>query len=84
VIFVLECPEGTSPHCWFAFDADDLRAKIAANGGPPGHPMHLWPDEASAVMAFENEADPLWQGGGWRRRAALHEQLLATEVIAEG
>ena len=34
-----------------ADELDDLRAKIAASGGPPGHAMHLWPDEVSAVLA---------------------------------
>lgn len=83
MIFLLELPEGAEPHAWFAFDGEDLRAKLDARGGPPDCALKIWPDEASAVLAFENEAEPLWQGRGWRARRALHEQLLATEVIAE-
>jgi hypothetical protein len=83
MIFVLELPEGAAPRAWFAFDGDDLARKLEAGGGVPGHPMHLWPDEAAAVLAMEDEADPLWQGTGWRARLALREQLLATEVLAE-
>jgi hypothetical protein len=84
VIFVLECPEGAPPRAWFAFDADDLRSKLAARGGPPDCAMQLWPDEAGALRAFENDAEPAWQGSGWKARLALREQLVATEVLAEG
>ena len=44
----------------------------------------LWPDEASAVLAFEDDGEPLWQAGGWKLRWALHEQLVATDVLADG
>ena len=84
MIYLLERPDAAPPRAWFAFDGDDLRAKLAAQGGTPDHPLTIWPDEASAVLAFENEADPLWQGSGWRARAALYEQLIATEALAEG
>lgn len=84
MIYLLELPEGAPPRCWFAFDGEDLRAKVEAMGGPPGHPMRVWADEASAILAFEDEAEPLWQGAGWRARHALHAQLVATEALAEG
>ena len=84
MIYLLELPEDAPPRCWFAFDADDLRAKLDAAGGPPGHEIRVWPDEPSAVLAFEKEADPLWAGPGWHARRALYEQLLATEALAEG
>ena len=83
MIFVLELPPGADPRLWFAFDGDDLRRKVDARSGPAEWPMHLWPDEADALRAFENAADPLWQGEGWRARWALREQLIATEVLAE-
>lgn len=83
MIFVLELPEGAEPRLWFAYDGDDLRRKVQARGGPPGCPMQLWPDEASALLAFEDEAHPLWAGSGWKLRWALREQLIATEVLAE-
>ncbi|MCW5666331.1 MAG: hypothetical protein KIT35_21070 [Piscinibacter sp.] len=44
----------------------------------------LWTDAAQAVIAFENDADPLWAGAGWKARWALHEQLVATDVLADG
>jgi hypothetical protein len=82
MIYLLELPDDAPPRVWFAFDGDDLRAKLAVRGGPPGCELRLWPDEASAVLAFEDEAEPLWQGTGWRARRALHEQLVATEALA--
>lgn len=84
MIFVLESPEQGDPRVWFAFDGEDLRAKIAASDGPPGCAMHIWPDEVSAVLDFENDGFALWQGAGWKARWALREQLVATEVLADG
>lgn len=83
MIYVLELPAGAAPRLWFAYDGDDLRRKVVARGGPPDCPLHLWPDEASALRSFEDESDPLWQGEGWKARWALREQLIATEVLAE-
>ena len=83
MIFVLELPPAAEPRAWFAFDGDDLQRKLHATGGPPGHAMHLWRDETQALMVCENDAEPLWQGAGWRARWALRQQLLATEVLAE-
>lgn len=84
MIYVLELPEAAPPRVWFAFDGADLRRKLDANGGVPAHAMHLWPDEASAVLAMEADSEPLWQGEGWKARWALREQLIATEALAEG
>lgn len=83
MIYLLELPDNGAAHAWFAFDGEDLRTKLAARGGPPDCALKIWPDEASALHAFENESDPLWQGSGWRARRALYQQLLATEVLAE-
>ncbi len=83
MIFVLEQPPGEHPRLWFAYDGEDLSRKFDARGGPPEWPMNLWPDESSALAAFENAADPLWQGPGWRARWALREQLVALEVLAD-
>lgn len=84
MIYVLELPEAAPPRVWFAFDGDDLRRKLDAGGGVPAHAMHLWPDEQAAVLAMESDAEPLWQGVGWKARWALREQLIATEALAEG
>lgn len=84
MIYLLEWPDDAPPRAWFAFDGDDLRAKLAARGGPPAWPLEIWPDEPSAVLALEDDASPLWAGAGWRARLALREQLIATEALAEG
>ena len=83
MIYLLELPAGQAPHAWFAFDGEDLRAKLDARGGPPDCELHLWPDEQSALLAFEDGTQPLWHGPGWRARLALREQLIATEALAE-
>lgn len=83
MMFLLELPPGARPRVWFAFDADDLHRKLEAGGGLPSCEIRLWPDEESALMACENDAEPQWQGDGWRARWALREQLIATEVLAE-
>lgn len=43
----------------------------------------IWWTEHQASAAFEDAADPLWQGEGWRARRALHEQLVALDVLAD-
>lgn len=83
MIYLLEQPEGASPCVWFAFDGEDLQRKLAARGGPPDCPLTLWPDAWDAIRAFEDDAEPLWQGEGWRARLALREQLVATEALAD-
>ena len=43
----------------------------------------IWWTEYQATAAFEDAADPLWQGAGWRARWALREQLVELEVLAD-
>jgi hypothetical protein len=83
MIYVLECPEAADPRVWFAYDVGDLQRKFDAAGGPPGCEMRLWADEQAAILAFENDAEPLWQGLGWKARWALREQLVATDALAD-
>lgn len=84
MIYLLELPDAQPPYAWFAYDGEDLRAKIDARGGPPDCELHLWPDEQSAILAMEDGTNPLWQrSGGWRARHALREQLIATEALAD-
>ncbi|MBK1687131.1 hypothetical protein [Rubrivivax gelatinosus] len=54
-------------------------AVLAADGTA----VRIWPDETSAIHAFEHEAEPLWHGAGWRARHALRDQLIATEALAD-
>ena len=86
MIFVVELPEGCAPRAWFAFDLDDLERKLATSDAAALHAQgrcRIFPDESAALAAFEREADPAWAGEGWRARFALHEQLVASEVLAE-
>lgn len=86
MIFVVELPEGAAPRAWFAFDVDDLEAKLAQCDAAALHAAgrcRVFADEATAMAAFERIDDPAWAGAGWRARWALREQLVATEVLAE-
>lgn len=60
--------------------AQACRAALSEVGGQ----AWLWPDEPAAVLAWEDDSLPAWHGPGWKARQALHEQLLATEAVAEG
>lgn len=94
MIFVLEVPDQADPSAWFAFDLDDLLRKIESRApgllagaeAPPAdgvaHCRIFW-SEAEAMAGYEQAADPLWKGKGWRARLALREQLIATEVLAD-
>lgn len=86
MIFVVEQPDGAEPRAWFAFDVDDLRAKLAHSDAAALHATgrcRVYPDESAAMAAFERADDPAWAGPGWRARWALREQLVALEVLAE-
>jgi len=41
-------------------------------------------DDAQAVLAIESPQSPLLQQTRWRARHALHEQLVALELLADG
>ena len=96
MIFVVEILNPAEASAWFAFDEEDLLRKIEARApgildaagsagsapAPAGCCRIFW-SEAEATAAFERADDALWQGGGWRARQALREQLLATEVLAD-
>lgn len=83
MIYVLEMPDDADARVWFAYDADDLQRKLDAAGGPPDCEMRLWADEGAAILAFEDDAEPLWQGQGWKARWALREQLIATDALSD-
>lgn len=83
MIYVLELPEAADPRAWFAFDAEDFQRKMDANGGVPDCELRLWQDEMSAILAFENDAEPAWQGLGWKARLALRDQLIATDALSD-
>ncbi len=82
MIFVVELPEAADPSAWFAFEADDLAARLLAVQADGVERIVYW-DESEAVAAFEG-GDPLIAGKpGWRARRALYEQLVALEVLAD-
>lgn len=97
MIFVVEIPDQADASAWFAFDVDDLLRKIeqrapglldAADGPSAGDEdaaarCRIFWTEAEATAAYERAADPLWQGGGWRARLALRDQLVALDVLAD-
>lgn len=86
MIYVLEMPAQAEPRVWFAFDADDLERKLEGSEAAVlfAHGQcRVYADESAALAAFERADHPDWQGGGWRARWALREQLVALEVLAD-
>ena len=82
MIYVVELPDQGHPRAWFAYDKEDFVGKMATLASPQGERCVYW-DEAEAVAAFEG-GDPLIAGKVlWRARYALHEQLVALEVLAD-
>ena len=63
--------------------AVDTMEACAATLDAGGSPAVIWPDDTSAILAFEDDTLALWQGAGWRARHALREQLVATEALAD-
>jgi hypothetical protein len=81
VIHVVELPCQGHPRAWFAYDKEDFVRKMETLASPQGERCVYW-DETEAVAAFEG-GDPLIAGAAlWRARHALHEQLVALEVLA--
>lgn len=82
MIYVVELPEQGHPRAWFAYDKEDFVCKMATLASLQGERCVYW-DETEAVAAFEGH-DPLIAGKAlWRARHALHEQLVALEVLAD-
>jgi hypothetical protein len=82
MIYVVELPEQGHPRAWFAYDKEDFVIKMGTLATPEGERYVYW-DEAQAVAAFEGK-DPLIAGKAmWRARYALHEQLVAMDVLTD-
>jgi galactose-1-phosphate uridylyltransferase len=82
VIYVVEIPEAGRARAWFAYDKQDFCCKMAGMAGSEGERYVYW-NEAEAVAAFEGR-DPLIAGKAmWRARHALHEQLVALDVVTD-
>ena len=82
MIYVVELPSVGYPRAWFAYDKDDFAQKFATLASPEGERYVYW-DEAEAVAAFEGRDPLLADKAMWRARHALHEQLVALDVLTD-
>lgn len=82
MIFVVELPDQGYPRAWFAYDKEDFAHKFGALASPLGERIVYW-DEAEAVAAFEGRDPLIAEQAMWRARHALHEQLVALDVLTD-
>jgi hypothetical protein len=82
VIHVLEIAGPRLARAWFAYDKDDLLAKLEISVKPDIEHCLYW-DDSDALAAFEG-GDPRIAGAdGWWARRALYHQLVALEILAD-
>ncbi len=83
MIYVLDNPGPRTARAWFAYDAEDLVQKILVSQTLQAGKFSIYWSDSEALAAFEG-ADPQLVGeAGWWARRALHEQLVALEVLAD-
>ncbi len=82
MIYVVEIPDHGYPRAWFAFDKQDFAHKMATMTSPVVERYVYW-DEAEAVAAFEGRDPLIADKAMWRARHALHEQLVALDVLTD-
>lgn len=82
MIYVVELPIQAYPRAWFAYDKADFARKMATLASAEGERYVYW-DEAEAVAAFEGRDPLLADQSMWRARHALHEQLVALDVLTD-
>lgn len=82
MIFVIELPQQGYPRAWFAYDKQDFVDKMGTLASPQGERYVYW-DEAEAVAAFEGRDPLIADKSMWRARHALHEQLVALDVLTD-
>jgi hypothetical protein len=82
VIYVVELPSQGYPRAWFAFDKEDFANKFVTMACPLGERYVYW-DEAEAVAAYEGHDPLIADKSKWRARHALHEQLVALDVLTD-
>jgi len=80
VIYVVEIPSQRYPQAWFAYDKADFAHKMLALATPEVERYVYW-NEAEAVAAFEGRDPLIADKSMWRARHALHEQLVALDVL---
>jgi hypothetical protein len=82
VIYVVELPTHGYPRAWFAYSKDDFANTVGAQSTLEGERYVYW-NEVDAIAAYEGR-DPLIAGKSmWRARHALHEQLVALDVLTD-
>ena len=82
MIYVVELPDQGYPRAWFAYDKEDLAHKILSLAILQSERIVYW-DEAEAVAAFEGRDPLIADKAMWRARHALHEQLVALDVLTD-
>ena len=82
MIYVVELPDEGYPRAWFAYDKEDFVGKLPTLATPQGERIVYW-DEAEAVAAFEGRDPLIADKALWRARHALHEQLVALDVLTD-
>lgn len=82
MIYVVELPDQSHPRAWFAYDRQDFVCKMATLATAHGERIVYW-DEAEAVAAFEGRDPLIADKAMWRARHALHEQLVALDVLTD-
>jgi hypothetical protein len=82
VIYVVELPTQGHPRAWFAYDKEDFAHKMQTLASPESERYVYW-DEAQAVAAFEGRDPLIADKSMWRARYALHEQLVALDVLTD-
>jgi hypothetical protein len=82
MIYVVELPNIGYPRAWFAYDKEDFAHKMVTLATPEGERYVYW-DEAQAVAAYEGHDPLLADRSMWRACHALHEQLVALEVLTD-
>lgn len=82
MIYVVELPDQAYARAWFAYDKEDFAQKMMSLAAPQGERIVYW-DEAEAVAAFEGRDPLIADKSMWRARHALHEQLVALDVLTD-
>jgi hypothetical protein len=82
VIYVVEIPSQGYPHAWFAYGKEDFAHKMVTLATPEVERYVYW-NEAEAVAAFEGRDPLIADKAMWRARHALHEQLVALDVLTD-
>jgi hypothetical protein len=82
LIYVIEFTIQGDPRAWFAYDKEDFVCKMETMASLDGERYVYW-DEAQAVAAFEGRDPLIADKSMWRARHALHEQLVALDVLTD-